>query len=211
MDPPSTIELHTEIISSFPKGSKVLEIACAHGRTAFIMESMDHIVTALDIDPAAIHNSRKFGLSRSSSVEFIVGDGRKLPFQSTLFDIVMMNGYMTMLTDLESRERSIEEASRVLKEGGTLYLADFLQTDDSDIYRQRYERHSKTTGEDHTFIVTDTGKDDGKELYRCHHYLESELRSLLASHFDILIARKQLFTSFHGNNVNGIIILAVKK
>ncbi len=209
--PPSTLELDIEIISSLPKNSKVLEIACAHGRTAFTLESMDHEVTALDIDPDAINKAREIGLSRSSSVEFVVGDGRELPFQSSLFDIVLMNGYMTMLIDRVSRERSIEEASRVLKEGGTLYLADFLQTDGSDIYRQRYERHSKITGENHTFFVTDTGADDGNELYRCHHYIESELRSLLGSSFEILKAKEQVFTSFHGNRVNGIIILAVKK
>lgn len=204
--PPSTIELDEDLVSRFPKNSKILEIACAHGRTAFKLESHGHRVTAIDIDPDSIERSKEIAISKKSSVEFVEGDGRMLPFESSTFDIVMMNGYMTMLTDRESRILSIIEAFRVLKEGGALYLADFLQTDET--YKERYERDAEITGEDHTFIVNDS---KGSELYRAHHYRESELKALLDSRFDVVEIVNREFESYHGNKVNGIIMLAFKK
>ena len=167
---------------------------------------MGHRNTAIDIDPESLGRSKEIARSRNSSVEFLEGDGRMLPFESSTFDIVMMNGYMTMLTDRESRILSIIEAFRVLKEGGALYLADFLQTDDT--YKERYENDASITGEDHTFIVNDS---QGKELYRAHHYRESELRALLDSRFDVVEIINQEFRSYHGNKVKGIIMLAFKK
>ena len=208
-EPPSTIELDEDIISRFPGNSKILEIACALGRTAFELESRGHRVTALDIDPEIVASAEDIARKRNSSVHFVEGDGRMLPFDSSSFDIVVMNGYMTMLTDMESRIRSIIEAFRVLKEGGALYLADFLTTEET--YGERYRKHSDTTGEENTFIVTDTGNDDGRELYRAHHYRETELEGLLASRFDIVETVNREFTSYHGNTVNGIIYLAFKK
>jgi ubiquinone/menaquinone biosynthesis C-methylase UbiE len=206
--PPSTIELDDDIVSRIPKKSKVLEVACALGRTAFRLEGLGHSVTAIDIDPDTVERAREIGNANNSGVEFLEADGRRLPFDNFSFDLVIMNGYMTMLTDMESRILSIIEAFRVLKEGGALYLADFLVTEDNKAYLKRYEEHSKITGEEHTFIVHDN---ENRELYRCHHYRESELKALLDSRFHIVETVNQEFKSYHGNRVNGIIILAFKK
>ena len=48
--PPSTLEIDREMLSFIPTGSKVLELACAHGRTAFSLEDIGYRVTAIDID-----------------------------------------------------------------------------------------------------------------------------------------------------------------
>lgn len=211
MEPPSTIVIDREILSGIPSGSKVLEIACANGRTAFDLEEMGFNVTAIDIDPEAIKESGAIGERMDSDVIFLVADGRDLPFDDGAFDLVVMNGFLTMLTDHGSRTFAIKEAFRVLNKGGHLYISDFLQTWNSPAYIRRYEAHSKITGEVGTFIVTENGGPDGEELYRAHHHTEEEMRELTEPYFMIIVKRKEIFRSFHGNKVNGIKILLQKK
>ncbi|MFO8051375.1 MAG: class I SAM-dependent methyltransferase [Thermoplasmatota archaeon] len=146
---PSTVELDEDMIGNIPKGSKVLEFACARGRTAFRLEEMGYRVTAFDIDPEVIDACRE----RNTTVEFLVADARDLPFPSGSFDACIMNAFMTMMDSPSSRSRAFNEGKRVLKKGGLLYLADFLLERNDPDYRKRYEAHQPITGEYGTFIV----------------------------------------------------------
>jgi len=209
--PPSTVEIDRDILSVIPSGSKVLELACAHGRTAFSLEDIGFNVTAIDIDHDSIIEARKIGSDMERKIEFLVADGRDLPFNDEIFDACVMNGFLTMLTDMDSRMKAINEASRVLKVRGYLYVADFIQTWETPAYRDRYESHERITSERGTFIVTDTGTTEGRELYRAHHHTEEELRGLISRRFDIMKESREVFTSYHGNRVNGMKLLAIKK
>jgi len=209
--PPSTVEIDRDILSVIPPGSKVLELACAHGRTAFSLEDIGFKVTAIDIDSSSIIEARKLGSDLESKIEFLVADGRDLPFDDEIFDACVMNGFLTMLTDMDSRMKAINEASRTLKKGGHLYATDFIQTWETPVYSERYESHERITGERGTFIVTDTGSTDGKELYRAHHHTEEELRGLISRRFDIVKESREVFTSYHGNKVNGMKLLGIKR
>ncbi len=210
-DPPSTVDIDPDMVAGFQKRSKILELACAHGRTAFYLEEQGHEVTGIDIDPESISEAKRIGKERGSTVKFMEADGRYLPFDDRLFDICVMNAFLTMLTDTDSRIRAITEAFRVTREGGCIYVADFLQTWDSPTYRERYETFEKITGEKGTFIVTDDGSMDGEGLYRAHHYTEEEITELLISRYEIIREELCEFTTYHGNRVNGIKLLACKK
>jgi len=207
--PPSTVELSRDIIGTIPVGSRVLEFACALGRTAFRLEEMGYDVCAFDIDPGSVRAAEKAALSMGSGVEFMTADGRSLPLKDGSFDACVMNAYMTMMTDPDSRRRSVSEACRILVGGGYLYVADFLRNPELPEYRKRYREHQDLTGEEGTFIVYESGE-GSRELYRAHHYTEEELLGYLEGLFRVLIQRKTRFRSYHGNELDGIIILARK-
>ncbi|MEA3557886.1 MAG: class I SAM-dependent methyltransferase [Candidatus Thermoplasmatota archaeon] len=208
---PSTVDLDLDILEQIEKGSRVLEFACARGRTAFKLEELGYSVTAFDIDPEAITFCRNEAKKRGSKVEFLEADGRNLPFEDSVFDACIMNAYMTMLDTRDSRIMGFLEGFRVLKEGGYLYLAEFLQTWDDPIYRERYEKHEHITGEKGTFIATIDGSIEGEEIYRAHHYTEGEIMSLINSRYHSLIEKRTRFTTYHGNEIDGIIMLVGKK
>lgn len=206
IEPPSTIHVDENMLNLIPKGSKILEVACALGRTAFDLESMGFDVTAVDIDPEIVEMAVAKKIESGSNVDFMVADGRYLPFQDESFDCVIMNAFLTMLTDQNSRNRAITEAYRVLNEEGILYVADFLQNRLSPVYMDRYEEGESITGEKGSFKVM-----EGDELlYWAHHHTEEELDSLILPHFTEIDRERKTFMSFHGNRVQGIIILAMK-
>ncbi len=205
---PSTIVLDREILSAIPEGSRVLESACAWGRTALELEEMGYRVTAFDIDPEMVSKARKNADLTGSEVELIVADGCDLPFGKGSFDAFVMNGFLTMLDGREKREAAIGEAWRILVPGGYLYIADFIQTWSNPIYAERYKAHFPITGEMGTFLATEDGSLDGKVLYKAHHHTIEELLELIEDGFSVRSRSKTAFTSFHGNVVDGYVILA---
>ena len=117
-----------------------------------------------------------------------------------------MQAFMTTLIIPSHREKVLDEAQRVLKKNGTLYLGVFGQTWENPKYQKRYEQHFKTTKEEGTFIVTEDGTQNTPELYRVHHYTKKELLKLLEPRFNIETFKKTTFTSYHKNKANGFII-----
>lgn len=211
MNFPSTVHLDQDMISPIPEGSSVLEFACAGGRTAFDLEAMGFKVTAFDIDSDAISHCKAEAEEKGSSIQFLEADGRNLPFEDNSFDAVIMNAFMTMMDTRSSRMSGFLEGFRVLKEGGYLYLADFIQTWDDEAYKKRYEEHENLTGEIGTFIVTEDGSLEGEELYRAHHYTRSELLWYVETRYVVLAEKETRFMTFHGNEIKGLIILAGKR
>jgi ubiquinone/menaquinone biosynthesis C-methylase UbiE len=209
-DIPSTIELDGGVLSTIPEGSRVLEFACAWGRTAFELEKMGYRVTAFDIDPDIVDKARKNAERIGSNVDLLVGDGCDLPFVDGSFDACIMNGFLTMLDGKERREAAIREAWRVLVPGGYLYIADFLQTWSNPTYSDRYRTNYSVTGEMGTFLVTEDGSSEGKELYRAHHHTVDELLELIENNFRIISSSPDTFTSFHGNRVEGLKLLCIR-
>jgi ubiquinone/menaquinone biosynthesis C-methylase UbiE len=140
-------------------------------------------------------------------VDLIVADGCDLPFESGSFDACIMNGFLTMLDRSDRREAAIREAWRVLIPGGYLYIADFLQTWSDPNYAERYRTHFPVTGEMGTFLVTEDASIDGKVLYRARHHTVEELIGSIENDFKLLSISRTTFRSFHGNQVEGLILL----
>lgn len=69
----------------------------------------------------------------------------------------------------------MEEACRVLKKNGIIYLADFAQTWHNSIYYKRYLDNFVTTGEIGLFKVFDL---NGNEEYTAKHFSPKEIVDL---------------------------------
>jgi len=212
---PSTVQLDESFFKMVPKGSKVLDFACGWGRMAFKLQEHGYDVVGFDINQEAVENARKaskrFNSLYKNRVSFDVANARDLPYPEGSFDACLIQAFMTALVDPEHREMVLDEARRVLREDGILYLADFGQSWDNPIYRGRYLKDFKKTGEMGTFIVTEDGSPESPEIFRAHHYTREELMELIKPRFTVEMFKETVFTTYHGNKARGFVIMARKK
>lgn len=211
---PSTVHLDDSFFKMVPKGSKVLDFACGWGRMAFKLQEKGYDVVGFDINEDAVENARKaskkFNQIHKNRVSFDVANARDLPYTEGSFDACLIQAFMTALVDPEHREMVLNEASRVLKEDGILYLADFGQSWDNSLYRDRYLKDFSLTGEMGTFIVTEDGNPESPEIFRAHHYTRKELMELIEPRFAVEMFKETVFTTYHGNKTTGFVVIARK-
>lgn len=211
---PSTVQLDDSFFKMVLKGFKVLDFACGWGRMAFKLQEHGYDVVGFDINSNAVENARKhskeFNELYKNRVSFDVANARDLPYPEGSFDACLMQAFMTALVDPKHREMVLDEAWRVLKRGGILYLADFGQSWDNPIYKNRYLKDFPETGEMGTFIVTEDGSPESPEIFRAHHYTKKELMKLIEPRFEVEMFKETVFTTYHGNKIKGFIIIARK-
>ena len=77
--------------------------------------------TGTDITPGMLKLAQKRALKHSFDIELICADSHKLPFSDGQFDIIVMH---LILAVVPNPALALQEASRVLKPGGHLYIFD---------------------------------------------------------------------------------------
>ncbi|MEK6961601.1 MAG: class I SAM-dependent methyltransferase [Nanoarchaeota archaeon] len=210
---PAVVPLANEFYDDVPVNSRVVDFGCAWGRISFELYDQGYSVVGFDINENEIACARQHAKEISaleSKLRFDVGNATNLPYPDRSFDAGVMVAFMVTIVDPQARTQVLKEAYRILRDGGVLYISDFGQTWNNEKYRRRYEEHFPITKEKGTFIVTDSHDIGGKELYRCHHYTEEELRSLIEPHFKIVSWKETEFTTPSGNVSNGFKIIASK-
>jgi ubiquinone/menaquinone biosynthesis C-methylase UbiE len=108
-------------LSDKVNGKKCLEIGCGGGRQCVSLSRLGAAsVTGVDFGEDSIKFAdkmkKKMGLT---NIEYKVGNAYNLPFGDNQFDIIVSNGVFHIL---ESMDRALEEAFRVLKPGGWMWL-----------------------------------------------------------------------------------------
>ncbi|MGG1519223.1 class I SAM-dependent methyltransferase [Paenibacillus oryzisoli] len=99
------------------QGKRVLEVGCGTGRTACYLAEQGIEVTAVDIRPEMIAKAKVRAEKQGVSVNFIVGDVCRLPFEDSTFDVVLVES----VTNFADAEKAVSEYYRVLRPGGKLY------------------------------------------------------------------------------------------
>ncbi len=107
-----------------PSTASILDIGCGAGLISNPLARKGYRVTGLDIAGGAIATANRFK-PQGSRVEYTVGDAYQLPYPSESFDVVMM---LDFLEHVEDADRSIAEASRVLRQGGIFIFHTFNRT-----------------------------------------------------------------------------------
>ena len=112
-------------------GGALLEVGCGDGTAAaYIQREFHQLVTAIDIDEAAVAKAREKG------VDARIMDASALEFDVCGFDTVTME---CVFTALERQEEAIHEAYCMLKPGGNLILSDlYCRHPDMDRWEQDY-------------------------------------------------------------------------
>jgi ubiquinone/menaquinone biosynthesis C-methylase UbiE len=187
----------------------VLDVGCGYGRACFFLHENGYDVIGVDVDKTQIRIASEEAKTQgiNGKMSFIVDDARNLCFPDSSFDAVTMLGLLTLVPK-SKRTQIVNEAYRVLKPSGYLFVEEFGQTWTNAVYAKRYREDVKVTGERCTITVKD---ETGKIVHFAHHFTRGELGTLLRS-FNIVSFEEDTFTSYyHRNWVKGYVILAQKQ
>lgn len=101
-------------------GKKVLEVGCGQGRITKLLIEKGAQVTAVDPDKKALQAARKM----VPKAKLEVGSGEKLKFKDESFHVVIF----TLSLHHQQCQRALDEADRVLVNGGDLLVIEPVDT-----------------------------------------------------------------------------------
>ncbi|MEM1375886.1 MAG: bifunctional 2-polyprenyl-6-hydroxyphenol methylase/3-demethylubiquinol 3-O-methyltransferase UbiG [Pseudomonadota bacterium] len=104
------------------EGKRVLDLGCAGGFMAEALAERGTVVTGIDPAAKAVEAARAHAAFRDFDIQYDVGVGEQLPYDSGSFDHVVCVDVLEHVTDLD---KVISEVARVLKPGG-LFLFDTI-------------------------------------------------------------------------------------
>lgn len=96
------------------RGKRALDYGCGHGMAAVALARAGAAVTAFDLSPGYVAETRRRAAANDVRVAGVVADGEHLPFPAASFDAVWGNAVLHHL-DLD---RAAAELRRVLAPGG---------------------------------------------------------------------------------------------
>jgi len=108
--------LKNKFIPMLPPGARVLDIGCGTGQQTILFKNMGFEVVGIDISEGLVRVANKKlgeGLCMTS-------DACRLPFPDACFDAISSAG--STVNHIPDYQRFFEEAGRVLKPGGYLFL-----------------------------------------------------------------------------------------
>lgn len=102
-------------IGSMKPGSHVLEVGCGIGLDSAQMARHGLTVTAMDLTTVGAGTANQRARRQELNARYLCANGERLPFPDKTFNYVYSFGVMHHASDTQ---RCIEEAHRVLQEGG---------------------------------------------------------------------------------------------
>jgi ubiquinone/menaquinone biosynthesis C-methylase UbiE len=106
----------------FPQDARVLDVGCGSGVSTRMLARWPNVASVVGVDPApALLEKARLAATGMPHVSFSEGDGRSLPFDDAMFDIVTSD---STLSHVPGPERAIGEAFRVLRTDGCLAVFD---------------------------------------------------------------------------------------
>lgn len=104
-------------------GNIILEIGSGNGKLAFAMAEKGNNVIGLDVSNIAVSfaQERLKKSGKQLSIEFKLGDARKLPFNDNKFDFIVSQDLVEHITENDFKLH-LSEVYRVLKQGGRYFF-----------------------------------------------------------------------------------------
>jgi ubiquinone/menaquinone biosynthesis C-methylase UbiE len=110
-----------EVSALFPPGASILDIGCGKGREAFCLHDKGFRVTGIDISETVVEAAKQIAAANRLDIEFVVSNGKNLPFPDETFDaVVIWAQTFGLFYGDEAQRKILGECRRVLKGGGIL-------------------------------------------------------------------------------------------
>ena len=103
-------------------GTRVLDLACGHGRIANRLAERGAAVSGLDASELFLGRAREEALALGTEVDYVQGDMRSPPWPERSFDSVISWFTSFGYFDDSENRRVLSEARRVLRPGGRLLI-----------------------------------------------------------------------------------------
>lgn len=172
------------------KEMNILDVGCGYGRT--LNELHNHgfkNLTGIDYSQGMIER----GLRLHPYLNLIKNDGKRIPFSDNEFDAVLLIAVLTSSYKDEDQMNLISEILRVLKDGGVLYINDYLiNQDERNI--NRYNEYKEKYGTYGVFELPEGA------VFR-HHKREHILK--LTEDFEKFVFENKVYDTMNGNRSNG--------
>ncbi|MGZ8272779.1 MAG: class I SAM-dependent methyltransferase [Burkholderiaceae bacterium] len=97
----------------------VIDIGCGAGTQAMLWAALGHRVRALDVNQQLVSIGRERAEKSRLAIQFDVGTATALPYPDASADVVLMP---ELLEHVPEWERCLDEAVRVVRPGGLVYL-----------------------------------------------------------------------------------------
>lgn len=121
---------------SIKNDEKALDVACGSGDICRLLLKKTNNVVGCDISEEMLEVARK----KVDGVEFAVRDAQNLEFKNESFNLVTC---VFGIRNFEHVEKSIKEAFRVLKKGGTFAVMEFMPNAESKVFNCGYRLYVK--------------------------------------------------------------------
>jgi SAM-dependent methyltransferase len=102
-------------------GLRLLDIGCNWGRWSIAASRRGYRAIGIDPGIAGVQAAYRVSRALGQTPEFVVGDGRSLPFPDGTFDVVFSYSVLQHFSKEDARE-SIREAARVTRPGGRVLI-----------------------------------------------------------------------------------------
>ena len=137
-------------------GMRLLDIGAGAGEYSLYFAKNGHQVDAIELSDA---NVEAFSKKIKPDMRIVLQKGNALDlsrYEEQTFDIVLLFGPLYHLINATDRDRCIQEAKRVLKDDGVMFVA-FINNDMIPFTEWRHDSHYLTTGyyDKDTFKVED--------------------------------------------------------
>jgi ubiquinone/menaquinone biosynthesis C-methylase UbiE len=176
----------------------ILDVGCGYGRTlSELHDAGFENLCGVDYAQGMIDRGRRL----HPYLDLRKNDGSRLPFEDGAFEAVILIAVLTCIAQSVAQRRLISEIERVLKDGGILYINDYLlNTDQRNI--ERYDRAEEKYGVYGIFELPEGA------VVR-HH--TPEHISDITSGFDRLAFETVVYTTMNGHRSNGFYYVGRKK
>lgn len=169
-------------------GLKVLDLGSGTGKNSFFLAERGSIVNGIELSTTAVKIANERAGERQLDVQFIEGDiGKKFPFESNSFDLIIDVVSSNSLTQIE-RANYIKECKRVLKPEGIMFVKALCKDGDKNAENliEKFPGPEKDT-----YIMPETGIVE-------RVFTKKDLETTFRDFKIVRLERKTSYTQFAG-------------
>jgi ubiquinone/menaquinone biosynthesis C-methylase UbiE len=115
-------------VDLLPEHPMVLDVGCGPGRDTAILNSKGCKVIGLDLSSGLVEEAKR----RYPTIDFVIGDMTKLPFEDNFLDGIWANASLLHLPTADDVKKTLDEFVRVLKVNGVVHISVKAQTSEAE-------------------------------------------------------------------------------